>query len=340
MNKLHTVLMIVLIAVLVMLAGCNHKFSAMAIAQEPINKSAWLAYWDIEAGEKDLAKIGGTLKKLSYFAAYFDNNDHLFVPKELSEKKSELKKKKESYVTYLTFVNDRENSDESLIMKDIEVLRRIFSDDTVMDKHINDIITMTLQGGYDGIEIDYERIWKDKKVGQSFLRLVDRLYVQAMKKGLKLRIILEPGTPFATAAFPKGPEYVVMLYNLKGLHSEPGPKADEAFIKKIITQMEALPGEKAVAFATGGCEWGDNGKKRFLTEVEAKSLAVQYDSTPERNEESRCMVFDYTDNGVVYQVWYADATTLSYWISVARAEGVHNISLWRLGGNVNMNKIE
>ena len=333
---------VILASVLVSLIGCKYNMQSAvdAITKEPAKVSGWLAYWDIGGGERDLERLGKKVEKLSYFGAYFDSNDSLFISQELSDKHIELKKKKTKYETYLTFVNDKQNSDGSTVMKDTEVLSRLFSDDASMEKHINEIIALTLQGGYDGIEIDYERIWKDETIGQMFLQFADKLYIKALKNNLKLRIVLEPSTPFSSINFVKGPEYVVMLYNLFGLHSAPGPKANKDFIQKTITQMEALPGEKSVAFSSGGCLWGDNGEKRFLTEVEAKTLAVLYDSETRRDEESQSVVFDYQSKGVSYQVWYADVKTLNYWIKIANEQGASHISLWRLGENVDIGKIK
>jgi len=330
----------ILASVFLILIGCiyNSQFGN-AVAKEPAERSAWLTYWDLDSGEKDLENIGNKLDKLSYFGAYFDQNDFVFIPKELSDKKNELKKRKVKYETYLTFVNDKQKPDGSVVIKDIEILRRLFSDDASMEKHIDEIIALTLQGGYDGIEIDYERIWKDEKIGQSFIKFADKLYVKAKKKKLKLRIVLEPSTPFSSAGFSKGPEYVVMFYNLYGLHSAPGPKTNKEFIQKTLTRMEALPGKKSVAFSTGGCVWGDNGEKSFLTEVEAKTLAMVYGIETKRDAESQCIVFDYKNTGGSYQVWYADVNTINYWISIANEQGKNNISLWRFGGNVDINKI-
>lgn len=333
---------VIFVSVFLILTGShyNSHFAVNAVAKEPTRRSAWIAYWDLDAGEKDLERIEKELDKLSYFGAYFDKNDRIFVPEELSNKKSERSRKKEKYESYLTFINDKQNLDGTVVMKDIEVLRRLFSEDASMEKHIDEIVALTLQGGYDGIEIDYEKIWKDEKIGQSFLRFADKLYAQALKNNLKLRIVLEPSTPFSSAGFLKGPEYVVMLYNLYGVHSVPGPKANREFIQKTLTRMKALPGEKSAAFSTGGCLWGDNGKKRFLTEVEARTLARVYSVEPKRDEESQCLVFGYKDiYGVSYQVWYADVETLNYWISIAKEQGINNVSLWRLGGNVDINKI-
>lgn len=331
----------ILTAVFIFLAGCTYsnQFVVNAVAQEPPIRSAWLAYWDVAAGEKDVVTMGDQLDRLSYFGAYFDKRDHMFIPPELSENRYAQGKSNRKYETYLSFINDKQNSDGTVSLKDIEVLRRLFASDAAMDKHIDEIIAMTLQGGYDGLEIDYERIWKDEKIGQSFVHFTNKLYEKAAEHHLKLRIVLEPSTPFSTAHFVDGPEYVVMFYNLYGLHSGPGPKADRNFIEKAINNMKALPGEKSVALATGGCMWGSNGQKNFLTEMEAKTLAETNGAELHRDEESQCVFFTYKEKDVSYQVWYADVHTLNYWISIAKQQRMNNISLWRLGGNVEIDKI-
>ncbi len=336
----HKVLKMMLLAVMLsVLTGCAFNSPVKADAKETVRISSWIAYWDLEAGDKDLQRIETKLDKLSYFCAYFDQHDRLFIPQELSDKQKKTKSKKGTYETYLTFVNDRQNSDGLADLKDIEVLRRLFSSDAAMEKHIDEIIALTMQGGYSGIELDYERIWVDEKIGHYFLKFADKLYGKAQANNLKVRIVLEPRTPFSSAAFPQGPEYVVMMYNLYGLHSGPGPKANKDFIQNTLARMSALPGSKSAAFATGGCIWGNNGEKRFLTEVEAKSLAVTYDAAAKRDKESQCLVFSYKDKGITYQVWYADIETLKHWITIAKNQGVNNISLWRLGGNIDINKI-
>lgn len=328
----------IFVFVFIILTGCINNDSFAVNAKEAKKRSAWLTYWELEAGERELEKMGKKLAEISYFGAYFDKNDGLLLPKELAGKRDELKTKKVRYETYLTIINDKQNPDGSVTLKDIDVLRRVFADDKAMEKHINEIIALTLQGGYDGIEIDYEKLWADEKVARSFITFTEKLFEKALCNNLKLRIVLEPSAPFSTAGFFKGPEYVVMFYNLYGLHSTPGPKANKAFIQKMITRMQALPGEKSIALATGGCVWGDNGEKRFITEMEAKALATVHGAGVRRDEESRCVVFEYQDKGIAYQVWYADLKTINFWISVAKERGMNNISLWRLGGNVDITK--
>ncbi|CUH97630.1 putative membrane protein [Propionispora sp. 2/2-37] len=330
-----------LVSVFVILAGCNYGSQSIftAAAKEPAQRAAWIAYWDLDAGKRDLSRLGHKVDKVSYFGAYFDKEDRLFIPAELGDKKIQ-DRKQEGQEIYLTLVNDKQNADGSVILKDMEILHRLFSNDKTMERHIAEIIALTLQGGYDGLEIDYERVWKDGETGRSFSRFVDKLYAEALKNNLKVRIVLEPSVPFAVASLPQGPEYVVMVYNLYGLHSGPGPKADREFIQKTLTRMKALPGEKSVALSTGGCLWGDNGKKNFLTEAEARSLALSHAVKPKRDEASQCLVFSYQDGGISYEVWYADVETLNYWIDIVKEHGINNISLWRLGGNMDINRIK
>lgn len=324
---------------LVLLSGCSSFGASTDVhANEKTELSAWLTYWDINDGIKNLDSIGKKVNGIAYFGAYFDETDHLFIPDELSVARKELLSQKIKHEAYLTFVNDQKKADGKSVFKDIEVLRRVLADDVLQQKHADDIIAMARSGGYTGIEIDYERVWVDPEVGELFLQFIDKLHEKATQHQLKLRVVLEPRTPFRLP-FQEGPEYVVMLYNLYGTHSEPGPKANLAFIEKTIQSMEALPDKKGVAFSTGGCLWGDNGEKKYLTEAQASALAKTYKVKPSRDKESQCMVFKYENDGVWYEVWYADAKTLNAWIAQAQKQGVNAISLWRLGGNLAFHKV-
>ena len=327
-----------LCTLLVMLmTGCYFGSASEVNTVGRVETTVWLAYWDTDAGSKDIKQLKGSVYNISYFAAYFDKDDNLFIPEEIIQKKEKLENLPGK--TYLSFVNDKAQSDGTNILKDKDVLRRVFENDESMQNHIDKILSLTKQGKYDGVEIDYEALWKNTDLTQKFLVFTDKLYTQAETEGLKVRIVLEPQTPFA-AGFCKGPEYVVMMYNLYGLHSGPGPKANREFIQSVLMKMQNLPGEKSVAFATGGCLWGSNGEKRLLTEDDAVALAKKQHAKLNRDKESGCQVFSYEKDGVTYTIWYADAETITYWTSAALELGDTNISLWRMGGNSDIGKIK
>ncbi|MDD4722144.1 MAG: hypothetical protein WC127_04560 [Acidaminococcaceae bacterium] len=333
----------------IFLAGCDYNDKQANVeARELITQQAdvkiqtttWLTYWDLQDGAVDLKKISPRLEALAFFGAYFDKDQNVFIPKELQLKHSGLKKSG-NYTEYLTVVNDRLNADGSTSMKNIEMLKTVLGTEKDREHHIAAIMALAKNGNYGGIEIDYERVWKDAKTKELFLKFIDRLYCESREQNLKLRIILEPSTPFSTTNFVVGPEYVVMLYNLYGTHTIlPGPKADTKFIKKTLAKMNTLPEPKAVAYSNGGCSWNTKGQRKFITEKEALEIIKKYKRVPVRDGDSQCLVLKYRKGITFYSVWYADATTMNYWISLAKEAGIQRVSLWRLGGNTSIEKVK
>lgn len=210
----------------------------------PVTKSAWVVSWDKEKGWEAYDKTKERWGSVSYFAVTFDEKGVLKVPADLP--------KIEGIPFYLTFVNDVTKSNGHSTEKDTDILRHVLRDEHARRVHAKEILAIAEACGADGIDIDYERIGKDPKLVEAFAHFTQLLYLESIPAHKKIRIILEPSMPM-DAPYSVGPEYVVMLYNLYGLHSGPGPKADGPFIEKTIRKMEALPSKKAVAFSNGGC---------------------------------------------------------------------------------------
>ena len=343
MNKVlkNSFRIIILSLVLFLIAGCygGKQANVKAAGQTKNQLSVWNVYWDAEEGTKEFKSFEKRLDEVCLFGAYFDEEGKLLLPEELTFDKRAAKKKKQ-LVEYLTIVNDRVLSDGSKEYKKTEFLQSLLNDQEKRKEHIEEIIALAKKGHFDGVEIDYERVWKDDETKASFVPFIKEIYAAATANNLKLRVVLEPGTPFNDIELPPGPKYVVMLYNLYGMHSGPGPKADSVFIKKILGKMVNVPEPKAVAFATGGCVWNSDGEKKFSTEKEAKQLLEQYKADAKRDTASKAVTFKYREGTTVYEVWYADAATLDYWISLAEESGIRDIAIWRLGSNETLNKIK
>ena len=296
----------------------------------PVTKSAWVVSWDKEKGWEAYDKTKERWGSVSYFAVTFDEKGALKVPADLP--------KIESTPFYLTFVNDVTKSNGHSTEKDTDILRHVLRDEHARRVHAKEILAIAEACGADGIDIDYERIGKDPELVEAFAHFTQLLYLESIPAHKKIRIILEPSMPM-DAPYSVGPEYVVMLYNLYGLHSGPGPKADGPFIEKTIRKMEALPSKKAVAFSNGGCLWKDaglfglvKGTPRFITTAEAVRRCDAHQTKPERDEASAALHFSYQEDGHTYEVWYADEETLDAWTTLAANRGIPSVSLWRLGG--------
>lgn len=300
--------------------------------------AAWLVYWDMEAGLKDAKKVNGKLDDLVFFAANFDAEGNLVCNKELLTAHKQLKKNK--YNQFLSIVNDVTNGDETVALKDPQTVLTILQDEAIQQKHIAALLELVKQGGFNGLEIDYENIWKNDVAVELFPNFVEKLYAATKQEGLKLRIVLEPSAPMKKMKFVTGPEYVVMFYNLYGLHSQPGPKANRQFIYNTLNAMATLPEPKTAALSNGGCIWSSKGKPQFITEREAARLQEKHQAKPIRDINSQCLSYRYREGTTVYDVWYADATTINQWIAWVKQGGITRISIWRLGGIVDINGIK
>lgn len=298
--------------------------------------SAWVAYWDMDRGIREFNQANesrSTYGSISYFAAYFNDDQKLFIPEPLMKKQQDINGF--AGTRYLTVVNDVQGKKNAgAKFKDIGVVKKVLKNPKAQQKHADDIVKLAQKAGCSGIDLDYERVFRDKEAAKLYLQFIAVLYEKAQAEGLQLRVILEPNVDFSVHKFPKGPQYVVMLYNLYGTHSGEGPKADFAFIRKTADKMKSLPGTPGIALAAGGCLWSSSGEKKFISEQDALSLARRYKKVPERSLKSNALRFSYKDDaGIEYTVWYADELTLTSWMNKAKDAGISDICIWRLGGS-------
>ncbi|GIP60679.1 glycosyl hydrolase family 18 protein [Paenibacillus woosongensis] len=302
--------------------------------EQDLEMSAWVVDWKWESGVADLQQISRNLDRLQAFAAYFDSENHLYFTDDMHKALPHIfQTARIGGVKYvdLTIVNDRWNPDGTAVQKDPGIVSRILATRESQEQHIEEIIDTVERYGFDGVEMDFEKIgdadWE--KLCIFYAKLYERLHA----KEKSLRVILEPRTPIERLALPEGPVYVMMAYNLFGSHSGPGPKADHAFIRKLASRMKVLPGEAAIAFSVGGFDWTDGGKVTSLTEKQAAELLRQSSTAvPMRDKASGSLYFSYKDKeGLKHTVWYADGETISQWIHIAQQSGYDNIVLWRLG---------
>jgi len=335
-KKIFFVIIItIIICILILYRGIGPASSNNEdIPKEPHEKiSAWIVDWQWEAGIKDFKEVRKNLSSLQVFAAYFDYHDNLYFTNEFNEvlpEIIEINSDNKLVNLYITIVNDRFNEGGKAVQKDPELLERLMSTEESRNNHIDEIINMVTQKGFSGVEIDYENI--DDDIWENYIDFCSKLYQRLNSIDKSLRIVLEPKSPIDKLTLPEGPDYVMMAYNLYGYHSGPGPKADESFIRDLGLKMGKIPGDKIIAFATGGFDWSDDGKVTALTESEAVKLSEKAVDNLKRDESSGSVYFNYfDDNNINHTVWYADNRTLDKWFSISKQLGYNKIALWRLG---------
>lgn len=298
----------------------------------PYTLSAWVVDWQGEAGISETRQANGSIDQISLFAAYFDGSGDVYLTEESAELiDAAFEEAATSESTMLlTIVNDQYLNDGRVVQKNPVILREILETRESRSMHVKQIMGHVSAYPFSGVELDYEKI--PKELIGPYLEFLEELRNALSEKGFSLRVVLEPGFPSGTENLPKGIEYTVMAYNLHGPHSEPGPKADFAFIRRLTENFPKGSRDVGMALAAGGFSWG-NGDVKALTERQAIELAENSGSPVIRDDRSGALYFKYEDGGQETEVWYADAKTLKQWMDeFYKGGGYTDFSIWRMGG--------
>lgn len=303
-----------------------------ALSPEAEDLTVWSAYWDCAEDASVLRSTVDSYSAVSLFAAYFQDGE-VTIPENTSQMLNKLRRRDttQDKTVYLSVVNDVKTGDASSL-KDTDILWQELGTPEAAEAHAETLVNLAADNGFDGIEIDYEKIRKDLDLWQAFLQFEDVLLQKAEAKGLKVRVLLEPSTPVDQLTFPDGAEYVVMCYNLYGGGTEPGPKADAAFLRQMQEKFSTLP-NISYALANGGYDWeAGSTKAAQKRRAEAEALAKANNAEPQRDPDSGALYFTYQDGGTTHTLWYADSETLAFWAKTLAEAAGHKvrISLWRL----------
>ena len=300
------------------------------LADASASLAVWSVYWDGAADARVLRETAGCADAVSLFAASFEDGA-VVLPEATGRILQKLRRsdKTASLPVYLSVVNDVVQGGET-VQKDTAILRTLLGTEDSARAHAAELVQLAAENGFDGVEIDYEKIRDDLGLWADFLRFEGYLLDAAAQAGLGVRVVLEPGTP-AGLDFPAGAEYVVMCYNLYGYGTEPGPKADLAFLRQMCEKFADVP-NLSFALANGGFDWTDGAQSpASLSAEDAAALAAQYGGGT-RDADSAALHFTYQDGGRTHTVWYADEQTLAAWAACIgeAAGGKPSVSLWRM----------
>jgi hypothetical protein len=294
--------------------------------------SVWVDSSDWQEGLEEVNAVAGMPDSIQAYSAAFNEEDGIFFTEDASQMILALgiREGANDLPVYLTLVNNRARENGEWIYRDGALLKRLLTTEKARARHIDDLVILARTNGFNGVEINYANISGTAREG--FILFLDELYDRLTGLDMKLRVVLEQGGGWDAAALPEGPEYVVAAYDLNGTGAIPGPRTDAASISDTAKQMDGLPGNARMAFATGGIDWDASGNAREITETEAYELSL-FSGNIQRDKNSGALYFEYTaEDGTVHTVWYADAETLAGWFDLSKSLGCGRAALWKMGG--------
>lgn len=271
----------------------------------------WTVYWGKNDNLISLYQNSGNLSGIGDFAAYYTSSGKILLPSQAEALVSQAKASTSlKCPVYLTVVNDTAKEPKSQ-----GLLEKILKDTSSQTKAAKAIVSLAKKNGFSGVEIDYENLGQASSLWQKFLAFEKILYSLCQKDKLKLRVLLEPKVP--KLAFPAGPTYVVMCYNLYGYGTKAGPKADYAFLDQMAKKFAYLKPDYALA--DGGFAFGKNVTPLTPSQIQKKG-----------SRDAKSGALHYQKGGKT--VWYADSQTLKLWANRLQKNSNYSIkvSLWRL----------
>jgi hypothetical protein len=222
------------------------------------------------------------------------------------------------------------------------------SDDTpllnswVRTRAVENIHRLLVEGGYDGVNIDFEGMPPSTRAGlTAFMR---ELSARLRSAGLLVTMAVPAkwsaddsinsfAACFDYAALGEVVDYlVIMTYDQHGPWSGPGPVAGADWVKRVIEYaVTVVPREKILLGLAGyGYDWSYAGC-RSIKAADAPGLAARHGATIRWDSTAQVPYFVYYSSGLRHQVWYENSYSVDFKVDMVNRYGLGGVALWSLG---------
>ncbi len=218
-----------------------------------------------------------------------------------------------------------------------EVAHEILTNQRIRDEVIGKLTSFVVDGGYDGINIDFEGVDpSDREALTEFMRLLS-IKLHEHQKIVSIDVPAKTydskdgwSGAYDYKALGRYCDYVVlMVYNYHWSGSSPGPISPLSWLRKVLNYATStIPKEKIiVGIPFYGYDWS-GGRGSGITFSEAINLAVSTGSKVYFDENSG----EYYFRAQGHEVWFQGAKSTDLRLNVIVNEyNITNIAAWRLG---------
>ncbi|OPX90183.1 MAG: putative sporulation-specific glycosylase YdhD [Pelotomaculum sp. PtaB.Bin104] len=208
---------------------------------------------------------------------------------------------------------------------------------------INQLEWLIKKYDFDGVNLDIENIYlKDR---DKLSLLVKEIYQRLDPQGYQVTVCVPAKTwddrsntwsgPFDYSAIGQYSHYVVIMsYDEHGYSSGPGPIASFGWVESVAKfAVQHISPEKILLGVPGyGFDW-QTGRTSptYLSYSQARDIAASRGAAIRWDDTGKVPYFCYWNSGREHQVWFENASSLTYKLDVARRYALGGIALWRLG---------
>ncbi|MBU3876046.1 LysM peptidoglycan-binding domain-containing protein [Faecalicatena sp. AGMB00832] len=227
-----------------------------------------------------------------------------------------------------------------------ELVKVLSENQDVQDRLIMNLLETVEQKGFAGVDVDFEYILPEDRVG--YAEFVGRLRRRMNAQGYQVSVALAP----KTSADQPGLLYEGMDYALLGENADHvflmtyewgytyGPPMAVAPLNKVREVVEyaltEIPREKILmGIPNYGYDWTlpyERGitKARLIGNVEAVRIAVENGAAIQFDEISMSPHFTYVRDGIFHEVWFEDVRSIEAKLNMAKEFELMGVGYWNL----------
>lgn len=306
------------------------------IPQYKLEQTGWVPVWDYAAGINSLDSVGESFASVSpvFYSVHHDGTLIDRRPANWESIKSVTTKHNLKLIP-------------SISLFDADQFQKAVSGSNY-NTHLQSIISAVMDNGFDGIDIDYEMIYRTD--GSKYIQLIKDLK-EAFKgsgKTLSVTVMAKWGDiPYSSLPetrevqdYKKIGELVdelrIMTYDYTpSTSATPGPIGPSDWIDKVLqyATTKTDPSKIWLGIHLYGYEWDNFGRVRAITFSDIPDIEklpgynFQFNhsykegvSTYQCKETATCTLFFQTGEGIDYRK------------GLARKHGIKGVAYWRLGG--------
>ncbi len=204
----------------------------------------------------------------------------------------------------------------------------IVNSDALREKHADAIVQVVVQNGFDGVDVDYERISSAAKAGYTtFIQLL-AAKLHASNKKLSVTVPASSSALDWSAIGAVADSVKIMAYDYHWSTSAAGAIAPLDWLDKVASDAERLLGQKAmIALPWYGYDWlGTSGVgvtyAQAISKAQSAGIAIERDANGEAT---------YTYDGRTVYFQDAESYRRKVWSILAKYAGIGGFAHWRVG---------
>ena len=242
-------------------------------------------------------------------------------------------------------------------LNNLDAVSNIFSSFENREKLIDNIIKNLAENNVDGINIDFENMYKDDK--DNFSRFIIELAPRMHEIGMTICVdVTEPdGSDTWSLCYDRHTianvsDYIVFIgydqhnASSKSAGSVAGYDWEEINIKKFLGQEEIKKEKLILAMPFYTRLWCEKDGKVTSKVVNMKDISIPNNVTKTFDEKTKQNYIEYNQNGATYKMWLEDVDSISNKLDLVKNYDLAGCGFWEYGRedktvwNIIKNKLE